>query len=314
MTKALVPGHFLAPLTERLRGDGVQLIPYDAHGVPQGDSSGASILFRWWLSQDEGDRLIEQHPLAWIHTGSAGVDHILTPRFLSKPITLTNSAGVHAASIAEWAIAAILMFEKDLPQMLAQQRGHVWEKVQRDELGGKTAVFLGAGHIAREIAARLRPFGVRLRAVRRQVKQDPAFDESFGMNELAARVTDADWLVVTIPLTSSTRGVVDPSVLSQLPPRSRVVNVARGEVIDEAALINAIREKRIAGAILDVFSEEPIPDDHPLWDMPGVLVLPHTTWRSPQVQKKQLDLFETNARRFVRGEPLLNVVDVREGY
>lgn len=314
MTKALVPGHFLEPLRERLRDEDVKLIAYDAHGNPLRDSGGASILFRWWLSQEEGDRLIEQHQLEWIHTGSAGVDHILTPRFLASGIVLTNSAGVHAASIAEWVVAAMLMYEKNLPEMLEQQRGHVWEKVQRDEMKGKIAVFLGAGHIAREIAARLRPFGVKLRAIRRRAQVDAAFDESFAIGELSSRVQDADWLIVTAPLTSSTRGVVNGPVISRLPPRCRFVNVARGEIVDEPALTDALREGRLAGAILDVFSEEPLPDDHPLWDLPGVLVLPHTTWRSPQVQDKQLDLFEKNVRRFLRGEALVNVVDVKAGY
>lgn len=314
MIKALVPGHFLEALAARAGGADLHLIAYDPHGIPQGDSSGASIFFRWWLSQEEGDRLLETHPVRWLHTGSAGVDHILTPRFLASDIVLTNSSGVHATSIAEWVVAAILMFEKDLPSMLERQRNRVWEIVQRDELGGKTAVFLGAGRIAGEIASRLRPFGVNLRALRRHVKRDERFDQSFAIDDVHAHVGDADWLIVTLPLTSSTRGIVDAGLLARLPSRCRVVNVARGEIVDEPALTAALQEKRLAGAILDVFAEEPLPSEHSLWETPGVLVLPHTTWRSPQVQKKQLDLFEENVRRFLRGESLLNVVDVTAGY
>lgn len=279
------------------------------------DSAGSEALFRWWLSVEQGDKLIRDHPkMRWIHTGSAGVDHILTPTFLQANLLLTNSAGVHAVSIAEWVLAAILALEKDLPGLLEQQSAGAWQKVERDELTGKRIVILGGGQIATEIALRLRPFGVRLVCVRRSAKEQPHFDETFPVSALRVAVRDADWLILTLPLTPATRGIVSDEVLKLLPARSRVVNVSRGEILDQEALLEALREKRIAGAVLDVFTAEPLPADHPLWSMPNVMVWPHTTGNSPAVRRREIELFSENLRRFVEGEPLLNVVDTAAGY
>lgn len=279
------------------------------------DSAGSEALFRWWLSVEQGDKLIRDHPkMRWIHTGSAGVDHILTPTFLQANLLLTNSAGVHAVSIAEWVLAAILALEKDLPGMLEQQSAGAWQKVERDELTGKRIVILGGGQIATEIALRLRPFGVGLVCVRRSAKEHPHFDETFPVSALRVAVGDADWLILTLPLTSATRGIVSDEILKLLPARCRVVNVSRGEILDQEALLEALREKRIAGAVLDVFTAEPLPADHPLWSMPNAMVWPHTTGNSPAVRRREIELFSENLRRFVAGKPLLNVVDPAAGY
>lgn len=313
--KALVPAHFVPELQERAEALGVTLVPYDKEGVPQGDSSGSSILFRWWLTVEQGDEIVRRHPdLKWVHTGSAGVDHILTPAFRQADLFLTNSTGVHAASIAEWSVAAILALEKDLPLMLRQQRDRVWEKVTRDELPGKHGVILGAGQIATEIAARLRPFGLRLTCVRRREGNHPLFDRTMPIDRVREAAVDADWLIVTLPLTAVTRGIVDDSLLRTVPPRCRILNVSRGEVIDQRALVRALDEKRIAGAVLDVFATEPLPANDPLWAMENVIILPHTTGFSPKVRRKEIDLFADNLGRYVRDEPLRNVVDQSAGY
>lgn len=310
----LVPAHFQQELQDRCSHLGVQLLPYDPLGVPGENASGATALFRWWISPEAGDRLIEEHPLRWIHTGSAGVDHILTPRFLSSDIILTNSAGVHAPSIAEWVVTAMLAFTKGLPAMLDQQERAQWEKVERDELVGKRVVFLGGGQIAREVAIRLRPFGMHLKAVTRSGAGDACFDESRGPADFLEGLHDVDWLIVAMPLTAETDGFVNARVLDALPAKARLINVSRGAIVDEAALITALETGRLAGAMLDVFDEEPLPAHHPFWKMKSVLVLPHTTWRSPLVRQRQLDLFIDNLGRFVKGELLRNVVDVTAGY
>lgn len=312
--RVLVPSHFLGDLSETAAKLGVTLVPYDQHGAPGGDSAGSVALFRWWLTPAEGDHLVEAHPLEWIHSGSAGIDHILTPTFMKSGIALTNSAGVHASSIAEWVIASMLYQVKDLARMVEQQHERRWEKIERPELSGQRAVFLGGGHIAREIALRLRPFGVGSVVIRRTIGNDPAFDRSLMMEEGLGDLAAADWLLVTLPLTGETRNLVDRDLLARLPAGARIVNVSRGEVIVEEALLAALRERRLAGAILDVFREEPLPASHPFWSMPEVLLLPHTTWRSPQVRQKQIELFAGNLRRFVRKEPLVNVVDRERGY
>lgn len=313
--RVLIPSHFLEELRDATRLLDVELIPYDRQGQPLRDSAGSVALFRWWMSSEEGERLVREHPgLRWIHIASAGIDSLDSATLHAPGVTLTNAAGVHAASIAEWTVGCMLALEKDLPGLLEQQRERRWEKVVRPELEGQTVVILGAGHIAREIARRLRPFGVRLRALRRSASPVAEFDEVGSVTELRTRIEDADWLILAVPLTPETRGLVDPSVLGCLPAGACVVNVSRGEILDEDALVDALRHRRLGGAILDVFEREPLPRDHPLWSLERVIVLPHTTWRSPQVKAKQVELFADNLRRFLRGEPLRNQVSPERGY
>lgn len=314
MTVILVPSHFLDDLTP-LVPSAVRLVPYDRNGRPQGDSTDAAGLFRWWLTPEEGDALIRSHPdLRWIHSGSAGVDHILTPLFRGSRIVLSNSAGVHAPSIAEWVVAAMLSELKSLRLMTVQQQAKTFEKIERPELGGQEILFLGAGHIASEIALRLWPFGVSMTAIRKSGAAHPRFPSVLPPSFLLDAARKASWLIVTAPLTQETTGIVSRDLLAALPAHARVVNVSRGEVVNEDALVEAIREGRLAGAILDVFREEPLPPSHPFWEMPEVVVLPHTTWRSPEVKRRQVELFVDNLARFLDGRPLRNVVDAERGY
>lgn len=313
-TKALVPMNLLPALKPRAESLGIQLAVYDREGKPGPDSRGSEILFLYWLTPQQTDGLLSEHPgLRWVHTGSAGIDHVVTPALVRSGVMLTKSAGVHASTIAEWAVLGILALEKDLPRVIEQQRQRVWKKIERDELAGKRVVILGAGPIASEIARRLRPFGMPLVCVRRQTELHPLFDQTYPSSRIHQAVRDADWLVVALPLTRETRGIVDDQLLRSLPTRCRLINVARGEVVDQRALVEALSQQRIAGAVLDVFAEEPLPPDHPLWSMPRVIVLPHTTWNSPQAKRRQLDLFLENLRRYVEEEPLLHVVDLN-GY
>ena len=314
-TIALVPGHFLADLEPLVSKLPAELVPYDAHGEPALPAPGASVLFRWWLTPEEGDSVLDRHPsIRWVHSGSAGIDHILTPLFLARAPQLTNSAGVHAPSIAEWVVGAMLSVLKDLPAMSAAQEKREFEKVQRAELTGQKVVFIGAGQIATEIAQRLAPFGVRLAALRASGRSHETIPSIIPFARLREEVADADWLIITAPLTKQTAGVIDRPLLEALPSRARVINVSRGELLDEDALAELIGRGKLTGAILDVFREEPLPPDHPFWTLPGVLVFPHTTWRSPQVKERQLQLFADNLRRFIAGEPLRNVVDPKRGY
>lgn len=314
-SRILVPGHFEGDLARPARDLGAELVPYDEAGAPQRDSSGATALFRWWLSQEQGDRLIADHPaLRWIHSGSAGVDHILTPRFRASDLVLTNSAGVHAPSIAEWVVGAMLHVIKDFPAMRARQEARSFEKVLRPELTGQRALFIGTGQIAGAIAARLAPFGMRLAGANRSGSAHPLIPEIVPHSSLRAAATEADWLIVTAPYTAATDGIVGRELIAALPARARIVNVSRGELVDEEALAEAVGAKRIAGAILDVFRVEPLRPDHPFWALEEIIILPHTTWRSPQVRTRQIDLFLDNLRRFLAGEPLRNVVDVERGY
>lgn len=315
MIKLLVPQHFQSDLERHLPQ--FELVPYDAAGTPLADSSGIEGFFRWWLSGERGDEILESHPsLRWIHTGSTGVDHILTPAFLRLRPLLTNSAGVHAPSIAEWVVMAMLAMRKGFPALLAQQRDRIWESVQRPEIAGSTVLFFGAGHIAQAIAKRLRPFGVTSIAARksRSANATEPFDSLIPIGAIDDALAAADYVVLALPLTSETKDVLHAGRIARLKPNAVVVNVSRGEIVDEAALIRALQTRSIEGAILDVFREEPLPAISPFWGLENVYVLPHTTWRSPEVRGRQIELFAENAKRLVAGETLHNVVDVDAGY
>lgn len=311
MIRILVPAHFVEELGVALAPEPVELVPYDKHGVPLADATGSEALFRWWLTGQEGDRLVRDQRLKWIHTGSAGVEHILTPAFFDSGARLTNSSGVHAPSIAEWVVAAILYVTKDLATMVEQQRRKIFEKIERPEMQGQKVVFFGAGHIAQAVATRLRPFGMHLTAVRKSSRHDPLFDESLTPDKIAAAAAECDWLIIAAPLSEETRGAINAEVIGSMRRDAWLVNVARGEIVDERALIEALRQKRIGGAVLDVFSEEPLPETSPLWELSNAIVFPHTTWRSPEVKGRQLALFAENVRRYVRGDELLNEVRFR---
>jgi len=311
----LVPRHFIDELEPAAETLGIVLAGYDQNGVPPDNSRDAVGFFRWWLSPEAGDRVVrENRALRWVHTGSAGVNHILTPAFLASGATLTNSAGVHAPSIAEWVLATILAEEKGLEQIFQQQRQHTWKVTRSRELGGRHAVLIGGGSIATAIARRLRAMDVRVTAVTRTGGGSDAFDAVFQPAALLALAAEADWLIVAAPLTSETRGIVSADIIAALPQGARLINVARGELVDETALLKALSARKFAGAILDVFETEPLPPEHPFWEMENVRVLPHTTWRSEQVNSRQLALFLDNLGRFTRGEQLRNVVDPARGY
>jgi phosphoglycerate dehydrogenase-like enzyme len=313
--KVLVPLHFVDELRDPAASAGAVVVGYDQNAVPIEESRDAEALFRWWLSAEAGDRIVREHPgVRWVHTGSAGVDHILTPAFCETGLMLTNSAGVHAPSIAEWVVATILAEEKGLDAIFRQQRERVWKVIRTEEIAGRHALILGGGHIAREISSRLRAMQVRVTALTRRGQPDESFDAVDTVASILHRSSEADWLIIAAPLTEETRGLVSAGVIAELPSRARIVNVARGEIIDERAMLAALADRRIAGAILDVFETEPLPPDHPFWTMDNVRVLPHTTWRSEQVHARQIALFLDNLGRFTSGRPLRNVVEPSRGY
>lgn len=311
----LAPSHFVTDLGRRLEDTPVRLIPYDREGRPLEPSEDATGLFRWWITVEQGDALISSHPrLDWIHTGSTGVDHILTETFLRRNIVLTNSRGVHAPSIAEWVIAMILYWEKNVPLLADQQRQLHWQQIERPELSSRAITILGGGAIARAIASRLRPFGVRMVVVTRSGRSSAVVDLVLPSDRIGETLEVSDWVIVALPLTAETRGLLGRGVLDRVKHGARLVNIARGEIVDQHLVVQLLASGQLAGAVLDVFEHEPLPQDDPLWTMPGVSILPHTSWKSPEVRERQLDLFVRNARRKASGEPLENVVDTRRGY
>lgn len=221
--------------------------------------------------------------LEWLHVFNAGVDHPIYTEMLARGVRLTTSSGTAAVPIAQTAITGLLMLTRNFPYWLEARRERRWqpmrEVVPRD-IEGLTAVVIGLGHIGREIARLARALGLTVVGVRRSARTaDEPVDEMYPPERLAEIAPRADWLIVACPLTYATRGLVSAEVIARLPQGARVANIARGEIIDEPALIAALDRGRVAGAYLDVFQEEPLPQASPLWDLPNVIVTPTTPAR-----------------------------------
>ncbi|MGQ0562813.1 MAG: D-2-hydroxyacid dehydrogenase [Gemmatimonadota bacterium] len=245
--------------------------------------------------------------LRWVHTGAAGVGSLLYPELLESDVVLTNSAGIHAVPVAETVLAMALFFARGLDFAVRGQARGRWDQSAFEtsaspivELGGRIMGIIGFGGIGREVAVRAEAFGMRILATR--------------TTERDQILRTADVVVVTVPSTAATRGLIGARELALMKPAAVLINVARGNVIDEPALINALERGALRGAALDVFAQEPLPADSRLWTLPNVLILPHVSATSPRFWERQADLIVDNIGRYLRGEPLRNTVDKKRGY
>lgn len=260
--------------------------------------------------------------LRWAHSGAAGVGGSLYPEMRESGVLFTNSAGIHAEPMADTVLAMILHFARGLDFAVRAQAEGRWVKEPFEaadapvrELAELTAGILGLGGIGRAVARRLAALGVRVLAVRRSGAEGPPGVELVrGEDPLGRLLERSDVLVVTVPETAETRGMIGRAELERLPPGAVVVNVARGRIVDEEALVEALRAGRLRGAALDVFAREPLPPESPLWDLSNVLVTPHVSGTSHRFWRRETDLIVENIRRYLAGEPLLNLVDKTAGY
>lgn len=260
--------------------------------------------------------------LRWIHVSAAGVGSVLFPALVESPVVLTNGRGLHSDAMAEHAIGVLLSFARKLHLARDAQRERRW--VQRElwtgpppfgALEGSTLGLVGLGAIGRAVARRARALGMTVLAVRRHPDGDPApAHEHWGLERLDELLGRSDALVLAAPLTAESAGMLDRARLARLRPHAVLVNLGRGALVDEDALIAALRSGAIAGAALDVFRDEPLPASSPLWDMPQVLVTPHVSGFGPRYWERAVDQFAANLDAFARGAPLANVVDKRAGY
>jgi len=294
------------------------IVPVTDEGQVLGKmGDGEALLLRWWgLSQEGFQKVVQETPgLRWIHTVSTGVNHVLFPFLVESDIVLTNARGVYDGSVAEMVLAYMLAVVKGLPTFQSLKAEHRWQKAFLQEMDGLTVGIIGFGGIGRRVSQLARPFGVRVIAIRRHLA--PALEGTAhvlladGLYDLMAQ---SDFVVVTVPLTDQTRRLIDARALAHAKQGAWLINVARGGVVDEAALVHALREGPLGGACLDVFEVEPLPKDSPLWDLPNVIITPHTSGLSPQLYQRSADLFLENLRRYVAGQSLLNVVDKTAGY
>jgi phosphoglycerate dehydrogenase-like enzyme len=255
--------------------------------------------------------------LRWIQSSSSGVGQWIKRLKLDEtPIVVTNAAGMHARPLAEYAVFAMLYFARGWPRLAAEQRAHHWERCAVDTLERKTLGIVGLGRVGRMVARLARPFGMRVIGIRRSSAgaNDPDVDEVFTPDRLADVLGQCDYLVLCVPYTSETAGMLGAAELAQLKLSAVLINIARGTIVDEAALIAALAADKLGGAALDVFSREPLPADSPLWNMPNVLVTPHSMSTANSENEWLTDLFCDNLRRYLEGEPLRNQVDKIRGY
>jgi phosphoglycerate dehydrogenase-like enzyme len=230
---------------------------------------------------------------------------------------LTNGSGVFSQSLGEFALAAILFFAKDLRRMIANQEAGRWEPFDIVEVAGQTVGIVGYGDIGRAVAARVRAMGMRVLALKRQVTAlgaDPLVERVFAPSECREMLAQCDYIVVAAPLTEETRGMIGASEFAAIKPGTVVVNVGRGPVIDEAAMVHALGDGRIKGAALDVFDREPLPDGHPFYGMKNVLLSPHCADHTADWTEQGMRFFLAQFQRFALGQALENVVDKKLGY
>ncbi|MGE0543195.1 MAG: D-2-hydroxyacid dehydrogenase [Dehalococcoidia bacterium] len=304
------------PLRQLLRGE----VPEDPDAARAAEEDAATLLpateviVGWARFPVEALQWAER--LRWIQALSAGVDR-LDPRVLER-ITLTNGNGLGAEPIAEHVICHLLMLARGAPVFMRRQVEHHWDRSgQSREIAGMTMGIIGMGAIGSAVARRARALGLRVLAIRRSVMQrspDLVADEVCPPDDLPYLLGASDVVVLATPLTPETRGLIGAPQLRAMRPGSYLINIARGGVVDEPALIAALSEGHLGGAGLDVFAEEPLRADSPLWDLPNVIITPHVAASSERYMDRVEDLVCDNMRRYLDGKPLRNVVDMDRGY
>ena len=253
--------------------------------------------------------------LRWVQVASAGVDRYLFPEFVDSNVILTNSSGVHRIPISEIVIAMMLTFAKQLHKFVRFQLERRWNRLATDELEGKTAGVLGLGSIGMETACRAKCFGMRVLALERRIIRRPTYvDEILGAEDLDQLLQESDYLVIAVPLTRETYHMIGERELKLMKPGAYIINVARGAIIDNQGLVKALKEGWIAGAGLDVFEEEPLPEESELWKLDNVLITPHIAGSTPYYQERATEVFCKNLARYLHGKPLMNLVDKKIGY
>lgn len=250
--------------------------------------------------------------LKWLQVFNAGVDHPVFATILERGVRLTTAAGSAAEPIAQTAIAGMLALARNFPRWMASQRSHHWDPLRGPEvprdLRGQVMLVYGLGGIGMEIARLARALGLTVIGVRRNAIKTALVDEIHTPDHLPGLLARSDWLVIACPLTNETRGMISADLLAKLPQGARVINIARGEIIAEHALIAALQSGHLGGAYLDVFAQEPLPSDSPLWDMPNVIVTPHNASASAGNEARVNAIFLDNLLRWAHHQPLVNEV------
>ncbi len=279
----------------------------------------AEIVIAWSIRPEQ---ITAAKKLRWIHSPAAAVHQLMFPELVNSDIILTNSRKVHGPVVAEHVIGLIFALAKKIPDSTRLQEKHIWgqqilwdEMPRIREVAGATLGVVGLGSIGWPVVKSAKALGMRVIAVREHPeKGNDGADAVFGPAQVDDIFQQADYIVLAAPVTNSTKAMANAERLALMKPDACLINVGRGPLVDETALADALRQKKIGGAALDVFPKEPLPADSPLWDVPNLLITPHTAALTDKLWERHYSLFSANLGRYLSGEPLLAVVDKRKGY
>ena len=313
-----VPAWFVQRLAENFPA--VQVVNHDSYDGVEADLHEAEVIFTISLRPAQFALCRE---LRWIHAPTAAVHQFQFPELINSDVVLTNSTEVHGPVVAEHVIAQIFALAKKIPQIAALQRKHtwgqetIWNQVPRPtEVTGATLGLIGVGSIGRRVAQMASAIGMRVIVVREHVEKGTpdGVEKIFSPSQLDDLLRQSDFVVIAAPLIPATEKLINAERLGVMKPEGYLINVGRGRQVDESALLDALRNRRIAGAALDVFEHEPLPEDSPLWDLDNLLVTPHTAGLTEKLWHRHYDHFSSNLRRYIAKEPLQYTVDKRKGY
>jgi phosphoglycerate dehydrogenase-like enzyme len=326
---------------------GSRIVNLSVEGLADGPVDDVEVLLRGWLVAEAFDRLLSRAPhLTWVHSATSGVERALTPAALARDVLVTNARGVFSRPIAEHVLLMILAISRHLPELLELQRERTWQPLEGRELRELTIGIVGYGSLGKSVASLASAFGARVIALRRRPGEsagaagapdvagapratapdagppddledfpyEATVDRVLGPDRLHELLGESDIVVLAAPLTPETEGMIDEAAIAAMKKESWLINVARGRLVDDTALVRALRDHRIGGAALDTFRDEPLPPSSAYWELSNVILTPHTAWSSARVLDRSIELFCDNLVRFSRGEPLRNVVDPAAGY
>ena len=298
----------------------IEIVYLNNYEAMEGELRDAEVVIAWSIRPEQ---LAAARKLRWIHSPAAAVHQLLFPELVNSDVVLTNAREVHGPVVAEHVIAQIFALAKRIPQAVLLQQRHVWgqEQLWRGrprprEVAGATVGLVGLGSIGREVAARVAALGMRVIAVREHPEKGTMANVQavLGPAQLDEMLQQADYVVLCAPLTPDTRNLMDAGRIAKMKPDACLINVSRGPLIEEDALIEALRKEKLGGAALDVFSKEPLAPDSPFWNLENLLITPHTAAVTEKLWERHYALICENLRRYLAGEPLLAVVDKQKGY
>jgi phosphoglycerate dehydrogenase-like enzyme len=305
-------------LLDKLRADNEIFVGDSAESMKSA-APHANIIFNWSGSLDLLRTVFRMCPkLQWVHSRSAGLERTLFSELVEGDVILTNGSGVFSPSLGEFVLGAILYFAKDFRRMVRNQIAGVWEQYDVAMASGRVVGIVGYGDIGRAVATRARPLGMRVLALKRHAPaaqdSDPLVEQTYGPGQRIEMLKRCDYIVVTAPLTPETRGMIGEAEFAAMKPEAVVINIGRGPLIDEAAMIAALSNGQIKGAALDVFDQEPLPKGHAFYKLQNVLLSPHCADHTAEWLDDAMEFFVEQFERFRKNEPLKNVVKKKLGY